>query len=441
MGILQRLFGMRSVAKSATGTSKHRSADPIGLRRERIARIRQSWLDLDTDGLWQRCCEATEIATALFGFERLLVARFETPKPKDGEALWTELAEGGAPVFADGDCRFDAELFHGLRDAYGSETLLRAGERIRNSALLDHLFCATDEFSLLTEQYQALATPTLVKDKLMGRIANGAYDPEYRFVLADLMRMIAAQDEQSAIAWDIVRLSQYVPDIAPFDAREMLGALTDGGRAYCVASWVDMNTNEELWRALIRRSAELGQDPTSQDPFEDVLRKLSFLDQSLQGNLVLTQSPGYRGPTQPVHPADRDWWQSLSVKHLGDLQQVRISAKGLVEQLSESWETCRRSITWVNVATRTDFERLLLSGRQVPEVYATEVARQHADTAIAELDKEIESLLFETRVRREVVSDTVTVLLERAAARRQASLNVPQGDPIDPRPLSNGRVQ
>jgi integrating conjugative element protein (TIGR03755 family) len=85
--------------------------------------------------------------------------------------------------------------------------------------------------------------------------------------------------------------------------------------------------------------------------------------------------------------------------------------------------------------------RLLLSGRQVPEVYATEVARQHADTAIAELDQEIESLLFETRVRREVVSDTVTVLLERAAARRQASLNVPQGEPIDPRPLSNGRVQ
>ena len=62
-------------------------------------------------------------------------------------------------------------------------------------------------------------------------------------------------------------------------------------------------------------------------------------------------------------------------------------------------------------------------------------------SAIVELDKEIESLLFETRVRREVVSDTVTVLLERAAARRQASLNVPQGEPIDPRPLSNGRVQ
>jgi integrating conjugative element protein (TIGR03755 family) len=85
--------------------------------------------------------------------------------------------------------------------------------------------------------------------------------------------------------------------------------------------------------------------------------------------------------------------------------------------------------------------RLLLSGRQVPEVYATEIAREHSDTAIAELDKEIESLLFETRVRREVVSDTVTVLLHRAAARRQASLKVPQTSPIDPRPLEHGRVQ
>ncbi len=85
--------------------------------------------------------------------------------------------------------------------------------------------------------------------------------------------------------------------------------------------------------------------------------------------------------------------------------------------------------------------RLLLSGRQVPEVYATEVAREHADIAIAELDREINNLLFETRVRREVVSDTVTVLLERAAARRRASLGVPEVGPIDPRPLIDGRVE
>ena len=85
--------------------------------------------------------------------------------------------------------------------------------------------------------------------------------------------------------------------------------------------------------------------------------------------------------------------------------------------------------------------RLLLSGRQVPEVYATDVAREHADTSIAELDKEIENLLFETRVRKEVVSDTVTTLLRRAAARRQSSLTVPEVPTLDPNPLRGGRVQ
>ena len=84
--------------------------------------------------------------------------------------------------------------------------------------------------------------------------------------------------------------------------------------------------------------------------------------------------------------------------------------------------------------------RLLLTGRQVPEVYATEVAREHADASIAELDREIDSLLFETRVRREVVSETVGVLLRRATARRQASLAVPAVRTLDPRPLERGRV-
>jgi integrating conjugative element protein (TIGR03755 family) len=85
--------------------------------------------------------------------------------------------------------------------------------------------------------------------------------------------------------------------------------------------------------------------------------------------------------------------------------------------------------------------RLLLSGRQVPEVYAASVAREHADTAVAELDREIENLLFETRVRREVVSDTVVTLLQRAAARRQASMSIPSVPVIDPTPLKDGRVE
>ncbi len=85
--------------------------------------------------------------------------------------------------------------------------------------------------------------------------------------------------------------------------------------------------------------------------------------------------------------------------------------------------------------------RLLLSGRQVPEVYATDVAREHADVSIAELDKEIENLLFETRVRKEVVSETVALLLQRSAAKRQSSLTVPEVPTLDPNPLGGGRVQ
>lgn len=85
--------------------------------------------------------------------------------------------------------------------------------------------------------------------------------------------------------------------------------------------------------------------------------------------------------------------------------------------------------------------RLLLSGRQVPEVYAAAVTREHADTAVEELDREIDNLLFETRVRREVVSDTVVTLLRRSAARRQASRNIPSVPVVDPNPLKDGRVE
>jgi integrating conjugative element protein (TIGR03755 family) len=85
--------------------------------------------------------------------------------------------------------------------------------------------------------------------------------------------------------------------------------------------------------------------------------------------------------------------------------------------------------------------RLLLTGRQVPEVYATDVAREHADASIAELDKDIENLLFESRVRKEVVSDTVALLLQRSAAKRQSSLTVPEVPTLDPNPLRGGRVQ
>jgi len=85
--------------------------------------------------------------------------------------------------------------------------------------------------------------------------------------------------------------------------------------------------------------------------------------------------------------------------------------------------------------------RLLLSGRQVPEVYAATVAREHIDTVIQEIDREIDNLLFETRARREIVSETAVTLLRRAAARRQSSMAIPAVPVQDPAPLRDGRVE
>ena len=85
--------------------------------------------------------------------------------------------------------------------------------------------------------------------------------------------------------------------------------------------------------------------------------------------------------------------------------------------------------------------RLLLSGRQVPEVYATEVAREHADKSIAELDKEIENLLFETGCDARVVSTRLPPCCNAPRPVGSRPENVQKYPTIDPRPLSNGRVQ
>ena len=78
--------------------------------------------------------------------------------------------------------------------------------------------------------------------------------------------------------------------------------------------------------------------------------------------------------------------------------------------------------------------------RHLPEVIAAEPARAHADHVIAELDREIESLLFDTRVRQELVSRTALTLLERAAARRHRALQLPAVPVVDPTPLNQGGV-
>ena len=85
--------------------------------------------------------------------------------------------------------------------------------------------------------------------------------------------------------------------------------------------------------------------------------------------------------------------------------------------------------------------RIVKAGGQLPEVHANAVARDHVEQIVHDLDKEIERMMFETRIRKEVVSDTVLKLLIRNESSRRASLSVPEGTRRDPNPLLDGRVK
>ena len=85
--------------------------------------------------------------------------------------------------------------------------------------------------------------------------------------------------------------------------------------------------------------------------------------------------------------------------------------------------------------------RLMKSGSSIPEVQANPVAREHVDQVVRELDSEIDRLAFEARIRKDLVSNTVTNLLKRHESREKASLTVPERNSRDPHPLIDGRVE
>ena len=161
--------------------------------------------------------------------------------------------------------------------------------------------------------------------------------------------------------------------------------------------------------------------------FEESATVTTELHTLVQGTAPLTLAS-----LKPVHAPGI----ALTRQVIEAIREMPASEQGLIMNRLVSEISTARTVEKALYA-----RRLLLSGRQVPEVYATQVAREHADQSIAELDREIESLLFETRVRKEIVSATVTTLLERAAAKRQGSLNVPDVPVLDPRPLQGGRVR
>jgi integrating conjugative element protein (TIGR03755 family) len=84
---------------------------------------------------------------------------------------------------------------------------------------------------------------------------------------------------------------------------------------------------------------------------------------------------------------------------------------------------------------------LLLTGLTLPEVVAANVGAKEAEDKIAVLNRYIDDLLFENRVRREIVSNTSEALLDAYKGIRAESLANGAGRRPDAAPVINGRVK
>jgi integrating conjugative element protein (TIGR03755 family) len=81
-----------------------------------------------------------------------------------------------------------------------------------------------------------------------------------------------------------------------------------------------------------------------------------------------------------------------------------------------------------------------LTGAGVPEA-TYESAQKEVREKVDQINRYIDDLLFETRVRREVVSNTATALIDSYRGTKAASTNTGTKPRVDQNPLSDGRVQ
>ena len=145
---------------------------------------------------------------------------------------------------------------------------------------------------------------------------------------------------------------------------------------------------------------------------------------------------------------------SSSAPSLTDLAKVSAPGIAITRQVVESIQTLpqterhivvERLATEIAVARTVEkaflARRTLKSGGQLPEVHANSVAKAHVEQIVKDLDSEIERLIFENRIRKELVSDTIQKLLIRNENRNSESLSVPEAGRRDPNPLLDGRVK
>lgn len=83
---------------------------------------------------------------------------------------------------------------------------------------------------------------------------------------------------------------------------------------------------------------------------------------------------------------------------------------------------------------------LLLTGLTIPEANVP-VAQNEARKKVEELNRYIDDLMFESRVRKEIVSNTASALLDAYRSTRSQSTTNGTQSLADPRPLTDGRVK
>lgn len=82
--------------------------------------------------------------------------------------------------------------------------------------------------------------------------------------------------------------------------------------------------------------------------------------------------------------------------------------------------------------------KLLLSGRLEPNIYAAKPAQEDLDRLLAALDREIDSVLFETRVRRELYARTASVLMDLDVESADTASRVLPPPARDEQPVEEG---
>ncbi len=83
---------------------------------------------------------------------------------------------------------------------------------------------------------------------------------------------------------------------------------------------------------------------------------------------------------------------------------------------------------------------MLMTGKTIPAASSDNVT-EPVNVKLEEVNKAIDSLMYEARVRKELISSSAGTLLQTYQAARASSAALPATKPIDTRPLENGKVQ